>query len=119
MKIQTKDQWDEQMRDTTKYFFVTLGTGGRQSEINDAAERQASRNQARQALWVSDVAIIPNNWNSPLGSDCTFIAGTYCFKRHVVARFRDSDLPADELDTRIDDAFYDAFIHDQTPHATN
>lgn len=105
--IKTADQWDKALADSTVYFFVTLGTGELPGAVNAAAQRQSSRVASRQALWVQDRDILPADWQNQIGSDSQIVAVTVSWDKRVVKKYRASDLPADELDLCVDEAFGD------------
>lgn len=110
MQIQTADAWRSSWGDSSRVLFVVLGSGGRQGEVFEAAERQAQRQDARGALWVPATNVAPDSMlNLPNGGSGV-IAYTVCLNRHIVGTFQDADLPANVLDTRVDDAFSDAAL---------
>lgn len=115
MIVKTVQEWDARMADTTKFFFVTLRTGQRKEDIHSAAERQAQREDAREALWVQDTAILSSSQpdlKDIINNHPEVTAVSICFSRHIVRKYKDADLPESVLDTRIDEAFFDASQHD-------
>lgn len=117
MIIKTKDEWNDCWNQNSKFFFIIIGIGGRQAGIYTAAQNQATREDSREALWLQNITIIPPEINLTNGNS-EHIACSVCIKRHIVKRYKNSDLPDKVLDNRIDNAFIEAGLHDDDENSS-
>lgn len=110
MEVTTAAELDSELQDDTRIFFVVLGEGDQQALVYAAACEQARANAARGAIWIRDLGLLTGRAEFDGLSD-GIIALTLCLARHVVDTFTAEQLPSDELELIIDEAYEKAATH--------
>lgn len=110
MEVTTAAELDSELQDDTRFFFVVLGEGDQQAMVYAAACEQAQGNPARGAIWIRDVGFLTGRAEFD-GLSGGVIALTLCPARHPVDNFTAEQLPSDELELIIDEAYEKAAKH--------